>query len=179
MKIALISGSLRRDSYNTSLLRTLESMLPEGVEALWIDIDLPLYNFDIDTPELLPEKAAKLREQLREADGVVVCTPEYNYAIPGTVKNTIDWASRPPGEGVWGGKRVAVIGASPGFTGTARGQHMTKTCFLMAGACLYTQSEVLVGSAHTRMNEQHQLTDEATLEVLKKFTAKFLDFVRN
>lgn len=179
MKIALISGSLRRDSFNTSVLRAFESMLPDGVDAQWIDIDLPLYNNDLDTPELLPEKAKLLREQLQAADGVVVCTPEYNYAIPGTVKNTIDWASRPPGKGVWGGKRVAVIGASPSFTGTARAQQMTKTCFLMAGARLFTEPEVLIAQAHERITSDGELTDTPTRAILEKFVESFLRFLRD
>lgn len=177
MKIALISGSLRRDSYNTSVLRAFESMLPEGVDAQWLDIDLPLYNNDLDTPDLLPEKAKLLREQLHAADAVVVCTPEYNYAVPGTVKNTIDWGSRPPGKSVWGGKRIAVMGASPSFTGTARSQQMTKTCFLMAGATIFSETEVLIAQAHERIDDDGLLTDELTSTMLEQFGKKFFKWL--
>lgn len=177
MKIALVSGSLRAASFNTSVLRNLEALFPANVECVWIDIDLPLYNNDLDTPDALPAKAATLRQQLLEADGVVVCTPEYNYAIPGTVKNMLDWASRPPGKGVWKNKPVAVIGASPSFTGTARAQQMTKTCFAMAGARLFLDTEVLIANAHERINEEGQITDETTRHFLGHFAELFTAFI--
>lgn len=179
MKIALISGSLRAASYNTMVLRTLEPLFADDVTCQYVDIDLPLYNHDLETEEALPEKAKALREAIRDADGVIVCTPEYNYAIPGTVKNTLDWVSRPPGKNLWTNKPLAVIGASPSFTGTARSQQMTKTCFLMVAARIFTGFDVLIASAHERFDEHGQLTDDDTHAILEKFAKKFTEFVRN
>lgn len=179
MKLALISGSLRAASYNTMVLNTLEPLFGDEVTCVRVDIDLPLYNEDLETEDALPEKVKALREAIKNADGVIICTPEYNYAIPGTVKNTLDWVSRPPGRNLWKNKPLAVIGASPSFTGTARSQQMTKTCFLMVAARIFTSFDVLIASAHERFDAGGQLTDEDTRVILSKFAAKFSDFVRN
>ena len=179
MKIALVSGSLRKGSYNTSLLREIEALLPEGVEVSWVNIDLPIYNNDIDVPGQVPEAAALARAQVRDADAVLISTPEYNYAIAGGVKNLLDWVSRPPQENFWRGKLVAVIGASPSFAGTARGQAMTKTAFMLVGARLFTEMEVLVAAAHDRFDASGRLEDAQTREVVENFTNKLVAFVKH
>lgn len=177
MKIALVTGSLRKDSYNTSALRFVEANLPAGVEATWVSIDLPIYNSDIDTPETLPAPAKRVREQLKDADAVLISTPEYNYAIAGGVKNFLDWASRPPHENIWKGKPVGIIGASPGFSGTARGQAMTKAAFLLVGAQVFSGAEVLIGEAHNRFDDKGQLKDELSQKAVRHFITKFTEFV--
>lgn len=179
MKIAFVSGSLRKDSFNTSLLREVETMLPAGVEAVWVNIDLPIYNGDLDVPGQVPEAAALLRAQIRDADAVLLSTPEYNYAIAGGVKNMIDWVSRPPVENFWRGKLVAVIGASPSFAGTARGQAMTKAAFMLVGARLFSGAEVLVATAHERFDASGRLHHAQTREVVEDFTSNLVAFVKH
>lgn len=179
MKLALISGSLRAASYNKMVLNTLEQLFDDDVTCTHVNIDIPLYNEDLETKGPLPPKVTLLRETIKAADGVIVCTPEYNYAIPGTIKNTLDWVSRPPGQNLWKNKPLAVIGASPSFTGTARSQQMTKTCFLMVAARIFTGYDVLIASAHERFSADGQLEDEDTRVILSQFATKFAKFVRN
>lgn len=179
MKIAFVSGSLRKNSYNTSLLREVEAMLPEGVEAVWVNIDLPIYNNDLDVPGQVPEAPALARAQIRDADAVLISTPEYNYAIAGGVKNLLDWVSRPPAENAWRGKTVAIIGASPSFAGTARGQAMTKTAFMLVGARVFIDGEVLLASAHERFDAEGKLQHAQTRDVVVDFTAKLVAHIKH
>jgi len=121
-KIAIVVGSIRKDSLNEKLGKAIASMLPDGFEAKFIEIgDLPLYNQDDDYN---PAPAvARLRQDIKASDAVIFITPEYNRSIPGILKNAIDHASRPWGESVWKGKPAGVIGGSPGVIGTALAQH--------------------------------------------------------
>src|ERR671930_1671796 len=132
MRILGLSGSLRRDSHNTSLLRAAAMSLPPGVELdLYDELDdLPHYNADIDG-EPAPEPVARLREAISVADGVLIATPEFNGSIPGALKNALDWASRPFPDNALRGKPVAVVGASTGMFGaTWAGEHLRRALAL-------------------------------------------------
>src|SRR6188768_4576671 len=123
MKILGISGSLRKGSYNSSLLRTAQTLAPGGVTIEIADIsDIPPYNEDV-REQGYPPSALRFREQIRAADALLFVTPEYNYSVPGVLKNAIDWASRPYGDSAWSGKPAAIMGASVGTLGTARAQY--------------------------------------------------------
>lgn len=177
MNIVLISGSLRKNSHNTNTLKALEAHFDARVSPTYVSIDLPLYNEDLENSDALPDAVTTLRNAIANADGVIISTPEYNYAIPGTVKNALDWASRPPGNNRWKDKPVGIIGASPSFTGTARAQQMVKTCFLMVGARIFSGVQVLIASAHERFDANGELHDEATQTMLKEYAEQFTDFV--
>ncbi len=177
MKFALISGSLRKASYNRSLLRVVESLLPSDVDVVWVDIDLPLYNQDVEDQVPLPPSVLAFRAALKDADAVLFGTPEYNYGIPGTVKNAIDWGSRPPKSNAWKRLPVGVIGASPGFMGTPRAQQMLKTCLLMVGARVFSDMEILVAHAHERFNDDGELTDADTRSFVESYVDQFIRFV--
>lgn len=121
LKIAVIVGSLRQDSFNQQLARALVRLLPADVQAQFIRIDdLPLYNQDDDSQQ--PASVLRLRDEVKAADGVLFFTPEYNRSMPGVLKNAIDHGSRPWGQSVWGGKPAAVLGVSPGAAGTSMAQ---------------------------------------------------------
>ena len=121
LKIAVIVGSLRQDSFNQQLARALVRLLPADVQAQFIRIDdLPLYNQDDDSRQ--PASVLRLRDEIKAADGVLFFTPEYNRSMPGVLKNAIDHGSRPWGQSVWGGKPAAVLGVSPGAAGTSMAQ---------------------------------------------------------
>lgn len=125
-QIALVAGSLRKDSYNVRLAKALASMLPAGFETTMVQIDdLPLYNQDEDYSPA--PSVARLRKQIKSADGVIFLTPEYNRSIPGVLKNALDHASRPWGESVWKGKPAGVIGMAGGAIGTAVAQQHLRT----------------------------------------------------
>src|SRR5690606_18294913 len=114
-------GSLREGSYNRALLRAAAELAPEGMTIDTFDLrQVPLYNGDVEAAGDPPGVAA-LKQAIRDADGVLFATPEYNHGVPGVMKNAVDWASRPPRAAALQGKPVALIGASPGITGTARG----------------------------------------------------------
>lgn len=120
-KLGIIVGSLREDSINLKLSRALARLMPESLAAEWIKIDhLPVYNQDLD--KSMPEAAKRFKEQIAACDGMLFVTPEHNRSIPASLKNAIDWGSRPYGQSVWAGKRVAIAEASIGAIGTAVAQ---------------------------------------------------------
>jgi chromate reductase, NAD(P)H dehydrogenase (quinone) len=166
LRILGISGSLRRGSHNTALLRAAAESLPPGVELEIYDRlrDLPPYNPDLDVEP--PDPAvARLREAISAADGVLIATPEYNGSIPGLLKNAIDWASRPFPENSLRGKPVAVIGASTGLFGAVWAQAETRKVLGIAGADVVDQ-ELPVGQAETAFTEEGQLIEPEQRAVL-------------
>src|SRR5205814_8833807 len=117
-----IAGSLRTGSYNRALLRAAQELAPAGLELLTFDLaPIPLYDGDVEA-QGDPEPVGALKTAIRDADALLIVTPEYNYGVPGVLKNAIDWASRPPGQSPLNGKPAALMGATPGMTGTARAQ---------------------------------------------------------
>jgi chromate reductase len=128
MRVLGISGSLRRDSYNTALLRAAAERLPGGVEFVAFErlAEMPAYDADLEEGTEVPAAVAELRQAMREADAVLISTPEYNSSIPGALKNALDWASRPAGESALMGTPAAVIGASTGMFGAVWAQAETR-----------------------------------------------------
>jgi chromate reductase len=166
MRVLGISGSLRRDSYNTKLLRAAEELLPEGVELeLYEELeDVPPYNEDRDTDEA-PLAVARLREAIAEADAVLFATPEYNGSVPGQLKNAVDWASRPHRVAALWGKPVVVVGATTGMFGAVWAQADLRKILKTAGARVI-DSEVAVGKADSRFAGDGTLLDEDIREQL-------------
>jgi chromate reductase len=156
-----ISGSLRAGSINAALLRAAGSLVPEGVTLRTAGLaDIPIYNGDLEAAGLPPPVQA-LRAQIKDADALLVCTPEYNYSFPGVLKNAIDWASRPP-EQPFAGKPIAIMGASPGMLGTARAQYQLRQVFIFLDGKLLNKPEVMVGSAMSKFDGEGMLSDEPT-----------------
>jgi chromate reductase len=177
LRILGFAGSLRRDSYNRSLLRAAVSLAPEGMTIASFDLaGIPLYNGDVEAAGD-PEPVARFKQAIREADGVLMVTPEYHPGVPGVMKNAIDWASRPPRQAALGRKPVALIGASPGITGSARGQSQLRQAFEFTESYCMPQPELLVFRAHEKFDEAGELTDQATRERLAKFLVAFGDWV--
>ena len=120
--VVAFAGSLRRASYNRALLRAAAELSPSALHISVFELDdIPLYNEDIEAAGA-PPSVVQLRDAIRKADGLLIATPEYNYGVPGVLKNTIDWLSRPPRDSALDGKVAAVMGALRGITGTARSQ---------------------------------------------------------
>lgn len=168
MKIVGISGSLRKGSYNTFLLKTAEQLLPEGVSLTIAAIDgLPLYDADLDLPatETRPDSVNTFRRLLAEADAVLIASPEYNYSIPGGLKNAIDWASRGTDSPLLN-KPVALIGASPGLMGTVRMQLAFLPVFQFLNMKPVQKPEVLISQANTKFDEHGNLLDEKAKELI-------------
>jgi chromate reductase len=166
MKVLGISGSLRRDSYNTKLLRVAEELLPAVVEfELWDRLKaVPPYDEEDDV-QPAPAAVAALRNAIRAADVVLIATPEYNSSVPGQLKNALDWASRPLATNVLRNKPVAVIGASTGAFGAVWAQAELRKVLAATGARV-VEGEVALGHAPTKFDEDGELVDEAALEQL-------------
>lgn len=176
MKIIGISGSLRKTSYNTSLLRALISLQPQGMEIEPIRLnDIPIYNGDDEKATGKPATILELDQKIRAADGVVIVTPEYNFAIPGGLKNAIDWLSR--GSSPLKGKRVGVMGASDGPIGTARSQYQLRQTLQSQESIVMPRPEIFVSTAHDKFDAEGNLTDAPTLERVKKWLKAFADWV--
>jgi chromate reductase len=166
VRILGFAGSLRQGSYNRALLRAAQGAAPEGMTIEVFDlISVPLYNADVEAGGD-PEGVAAFKAAIRAADGVLMVTPEYNHGVPGVMKNAVDWASRPPRDAPLGGKPVGIIGASPGMTGSARGQSQLRQAFEFTNSFCMPQPEVLVFRAHEKFDADGKLTDEATLKYL-------------
>jgi NAD(P)H-dependent FMN reductase len=154
--------------------------MPAGSELVIESIaDIPLYNGDDEAATGIPERAAALKDALAGADGLLISTPEYNHAMPGVLKNAIDWLSRPPAdrERVFGGLPVAVMGASPGRFGTVLAQNAWLPVFRALGANLWS-GRLLVGSAAQLIDSQGVLHDEDTRQRLAAFIAQFVQFAQ-
>jgi chromate reductase len=178
LTILAFAGSLRKGSYNRALVRAAREMAPAGMAVSIFDIDeVPLYNGDVEAAGD-PEPVARFKQAIREADGILIATPEYNHGVPGVTKNAIDWASRPPRQAPLDRKPVAILGASPGITGTARGQSQLRQAFEFTNSYCMPQPEILVYKAHEKFDAEGRLTDEKTREFLGKFLAAFGEWAR-
>ena len=137
------AGSLRKNSFNKALLRAAKELVPDGIELEIFDLEgIPPFNQDLENQPT--EKVKEFKAKIRAADGVLIATPEYNYSVPGVLKNAIDAATRPPGDNPFNGKAGAIMGASIGMLGTARAQyHLRQTCVLL-NLRLLNQPEIMV-----------------------------------
>jgi len=165
MKVLGISGSLRKGSYNSMALRAAQKLAPAGMKIEIADISrIPLYDDDVRTAGE-PASVIELKAQVRSADAVLLATPEYNFSIPGVLKNTLDWLSRPP-EPPFDGKPVAILGASPGPVGTARVQYHLRQVLVFMNTFTVNKPEVFIGHAPTKFNAEGELTDETTAKFI-------------
>ena len=167
--ILAIAGSLRRDSYNKSALRTAQGLCPEGARLEIYDIaGLPLFNQDEErnpTP-----KVTDFKQKIRAADAILISTAEYNYGLPGVLKNAIDCDSRPYGDNAWNGKPIAIMSAALGTAGGIRAQYQLRQCFVFLNLEAVVQPEVAIGNAPQRFDDKGNLTDETS----KKMIAQLL-----
>jgi chromate reductase len=177
IKILGICGSLRNQSYNLGALNAARELAPEGVGVEIFDLaGIPLYNQDEEAN--LPRRVAELKAAVRAADGVLIATPEYNYSVPGVLKNAVDWGSRPYGQSCWEGKPVAIMGASPGVFGTARAQYHLRQSFVFLNMHAINRPEVMINTAHQRFDEKGKLTDESSRKLVAELVAALADLAR-
>lgn len=172
ISLLAISGSLRAGSFNSQLIDAARELAPAGmaIEVYHGLGAIPLYNGDLDT-EVPPAPVADLRARIAAADGLLISTPEYNYGIPGTLKNALDWASTPPRSSVLRGKPVALMGASPSPFGTVRAQLALRQVFLWTGSPVVAKPEVYVFTAHERFDADGRLADPGTANLVSGLLA--------
>jgi chromate reductase len=167
VRILGIAGSLRRQSYNRAALRAAVDLVPQGTLLEIADIS-GLPGFNQDDEQNPAAKVVELKKQIRAADAILIVTPEYNYSIPGVLKNAIDWASRPYGDSAWRGKPVAVMGASIGVLGTARAQYHLRQCFVFLDMHPLNQPEVMIANAAERFDAHGNLAHEPTRQIIRQ-----------
>jgi chromate reductase, NAD(P)H dehydrogenase (quinone) len=174
-KILGIVGSLRQASFNKGLMKAAQSLLSEGMSLTVADISgLPLFNEDLESN--VPSQVTNFKSQIEEADAILIATPEYNYSIPGVLKNAIDWASRPYGNNSFDGKPVGIMGASVGMLGTARAQYHLRQIFVFLNVHPLNRPEIMVPFAAQNFDDQGNLTNEKTKKAIAQMLQSLVEW---
>jgi len=178
-KIAIIVGSLRKDSINRKVARSICAIREDNLDCSMVEIgDLPLYNQDYDSAAEQPPEYVRFRDQVRAADGVLFCTPEYNRSVPGVLKNAIDVGSRPYGYSVFDKKPAAVVTASPGaIGGFGANHHLRQLCVFLNMPMMAQPEAYLANVSDDSFDENGQLKDGAFKEVVTKLAHAFHDWI--
>ena len=172
-----IAGSLRKDSYNKAAIRAAQALCPEGARLEIYDIaGLPLFNQD-DEKNPTP-RVTDFKQKIRAADAILFSTAEYNYGLPGVLKNAIDCASRPYGDSAWSGKPVAIMSAAAGSAGGLRAQYQLRQSFVFLNMEAVVQPEVAIAAAHQRFDDKGNLTDEASKKMIAQLLQNLVAKVR-
>jgi chromate reductase, NAD(P)H dehydrogenase (quinone) len=177
LKFLGFAGSLRVGSYNKALLRAATNLLPENTTLEIFDLNgIPPFNQDLEMD--MPEKVMGFKSKIREADAILIATPEYNYSVPGVLKNAIDFASRPYGDNPFDDKPVAIISASIGMLGGARAQYHLRQMFVFLNMHPVNGPEVIVTFAQNKFDANGKLTDENTSEFLKQLLQNLTNWTK-
>lgn len=175
IKILGFAGSLRKGSYNKALLRTARDLAPREAEIEIFDLEgIPPYNQDLDND--MPAKVREFKEKIKKADAILIATPEYNYSVPGVLKNAIDWASRPIGDNSWDGKPVAIMSASIGMIAGARAQYHLRQSFVYTNMYPLNKPEVMVPFAEDKVDSNGNLTDPKSRDKIKELVASLVEW---
>ncbi len=176
MNILAISGSLRKDSFNTALVKSLQALAPEGMQIDIVDIT-PIKLFNQDDEAAFPREVQNFKDKIVAADGIIIATPEYNHSIPGVLKNVIDWASRPYGQNSFDKKKVLIMGVSIGKNGAMHAQVQLKELMTYLGAEVIEQ-ELHIGPASEIFDEKGAITSALTKALLTKALGVFAEKVK-
>lgn len=178
LKVLGFAGSLRRDSYNKYLLRAAADLLPQDLTLEIFDIaGIPAFNQDIEVDDM-PLKVKEFKSKIRQADAILIATPEYNYSVPGVLKNAIDWASRPYEDNPFNDKPVAIMSASVGMLGGARAQYHLRQIFVFLNMHPVNGPEVIVTFAQNKFDANGKLIDENTSKFLKQLLQSLANWTR-
>lgn len=178
LKVFGFAGSLRRCSYNKSLLRAAADLLPQDLILEIFDIDgIPAFNQDTEVDDM-PSKVKEFKSKIREANAILIATPEYNYSVPGVLKNAIDWASRPYGDNPFDGKPVAIMSASVGMLGGARAQYHLRQMFVFLNMYPVNGPEVIVPFAQDKFDANGNLIDQNTKKFLQQLLQNLANWTR-
>lgn len=176
IKILGIVGSLRLGSYNRLALKAAQELVPDGAALNLIELhDIPVFNQDNEA--VLPASVVEFKRQILAADAILFATPEYNYSLPGGLKNAIDWMSRPYGESAWTGKPAAIMGASASAMGTARAQYHLRQILVTLNMPTVAQPEVMIGNAQEWFDKNGKLADEQARQAIQKLLEALVQLV--
>lgn len=178
-RILGIAGSLRKQSFNRATLREAVNLVPEGAALEIFELEGSIPGFNQDEENDPPQKIVELKQKVREADAILFVTPEYNYSVPGVLKNAIDWASRPYGDNAFDGKYVAVMGASIGAIATARAQYHLRQMFVFLNMHAVNQPEVMIGNAAEKFDEEGNLKDQTAKDLMRKLLQNLVNKVQH
>lgn len=159
-------------------MRAAAELAPEGVTLDIFELDGSIPGFNEDHEQSPPGQIVELKKRIRAADALLFVTPEYNYSVPGVLKNVIDWASRPYGDNAWAGKPAAIMGASIGRIATARAQYHLRQSFVFLDIHAINQPEVMIGEASQRFDSQGNLTDETTKKLIRRLLENLAAWAR-
>jgi chromate reductase len=176
-KILAIPGSLRKGSYNLSALRAAQQLAPPDVEIEIFDLH-GIPPFSEDDEQNPAARVTEFKRKIREAEAILFSTPEYNYSIPGVLKNAIDWGSRPYRDSAWTGKPVALMGASVGVLGSARAQYHLRQVFVFLNVHALNQPELMIANASQKFDAQGNLTDEKTKDMITRLITGLVDWTK-
>lgn len=178
VRILGICGSLRKGSFNRRLLQVAREELPEGARLELADISgIPIYDGDVESAGL-PAPVQTLKRQIRAADALLIATPEYNYSVPGVLKNALDWCSRPTQDNPFRDKPLAIMGASQGLLGTARAQYHLRQIAVSLDLLALNRPEVMVGLAESKFDAEGRLTDTKSRELVHKLMVALVVWTR-
>jgi chromate reductase len=177
MKILGIAGSLRKASYNRGALRAAQQLCPQGATIEVFELDgIPSFNQDEERNP--PARVVEFKRKIREADAILFVTPEYNYGLPGVLKNAIDWASRPYGDSAWNGKPCAIMSAAMSMGGGVRAQYQLRQAFVFLNMEAVVQPEVAIGNATERFDAEGNLKDETSKKLIGQLLQNLAQKVR-
>jgi chromate reductase len=177
IKILGIAGSLRSGSFNRMALKAAQALVPAGATLDAHDLpDLPGFNQDHEKSP--PAAVSELKAKIRAADAILFVTPEYNYSVPGVLKNAIDWCARPYGDSAWKGKPAAVMGASVGVLGTARAQYHLRQTLVFLDMPAVNQPEVMIAGAASKFDANGNLTDDMAKKLIGQLLVNLCDLVK-
>ncbi len=176
MQLGIIVGSLRKQSFSRKIAENAARLMPPGIEAKYVDIDLPMYNQDLDDEGAPPKAWTDFRAEIKECGAYLFVTPEYNRTLPPLIKNALDVGSRPYGQNVWGGKKGAVISVSPGALGGFGANHALRQAVVFLDILMLQQPEMYIGGVAKLLDKDGRVT-ESTEAFLQKFANTFIGFI--
>ena len=171
------AGSLRKASYNRALLSAALELVPQDAALEIFDLEgIPPFNQDMEN--VPPERVKEFKSKVRSADAILIATPEYNYSVPGVLKNALDWASRPPKDNAFDSKPVALMGASTGMLGTVRAQYHLRQTFVILNAHPLNRPEVMVPFAQEKIDGNGRVTDQKTRDKIRELLESLVAWTR-
>ena len=177
IKIFGFAGSLRKQSYNKAILRVAANLNLQDITVETFDLEgIPPFNQDLENQP--PDRVKEFKSKIKAADAILIATPEYNYSIPGVLKNALDWASRPHGENALEGKPVGIVGASIGMMGSSRAQYHLRQCFVWLNMHPLNKPEVMVSTAQDKVDQEGNITDAKTKEKIAEMVMALANWSR-